>query len=341
VTDLPTLPTGVSAVRAVLVPSSGAADVLHITDVDRPSPGAGQVLVRVSVAGVNYMDVYQRSGVVSLPTPFVAGVEGVGVVVEAGSGVDHLTTGHRVGWLRGGQGSYAEYVLVDAAMAVPLPEAVPDEIAAAVLMQGVTAQYLATDTYPVQPGDTVLVHSAAGGVGQLLTQVVKLRGGRVIGTVSTEQKAEVARASGADEVLRYEEVPDRVKQLTGGKGVAAVYDGVGGATFDASLASLRPRGVLVVYGTSSGPTPPLEIPRLNSGGSLYVTRPTVVHYTATRDELRARTDEVFGWVASGQLRVSIGGRYPLADAARAHEDLQSRRTTGKLLLFPAEGGATA
>jgi NADPH2:quinone reductase len=319
------------------VPSTGAADVLQVTEVDRPSPGDGQVLVRVAVAGVNYMDVYQRSGTVPLPTPFVAGVEGVGTVVEVGNGVDDLPIGRRVGWLRGGQGSYAEYVLVDAAMAVPVPDAVPDEVAAAVLMQGVTAQYLATDTYRVQPGDTVLVHAAAGGVGQLLTQVVALRGGRVIGTVSTEQKAEVARAAGAEEVLRYEEVPGRVRQLTGGNGVAAVYDGVGGATFDASLASLRPRGVLAVYGTSSGPTPPLEIPRLNSGGSLYVTRPTVVHYTATRDELRARTDEVFGWVASGQLRVSIGGRYPLADAARAHQDLESRRTTGKLLLFPAEG----
>jgi NADPH:quinone reductase len=328
-------------VRAVLVPSYGPADVLQVTDVDRPSPGPGQVLVRVAVAGVNYMDVYQRSGAVPLPTPFVAGVEGVGTVVGVGEGVGDLTTGQRVGWLRGGQGSYAEYVLVDAAMAVPVPEAVPDEVAAAVLMQGVTAQYLATDTYRVQPGDTVLVHSAAGGVGQLLTQVVKLRGGRVIGTVSTEQKAEVARAAGADAVLRYEEVPDGVQKLTGGAGVAAVYDGVGGATFDAGLASLRPRGVLVVYGTSSGPTPALEIPRLNSGGSLYVTRPTVVHYTATREELRARTDEVFGWVASGQLHVSIGGRYPLADAARAHEDLEARRTTGKLLLLPSEGAATA
>jgi NADPH:quinone reductase len=328
-------------VRAVLVTSPGAADVLQVTEVDRPSPDAGQVLVRVAVAGVNYMDVYQRSGAVSLPTPFVAGVEGVGTVVEVGDGVDDLPIGQRVGWLRGGQGSYAEYVLVDAAMAVPVPDAVPDEAAAAVLMQGVTAHYLATDTYRVQPGDTVLVHAAAGGVGQLLTQVVRLRGGRVIGTVSTEQKAEVARAAGAEEVLRYEEVPGRVKQLTGGEGVAAVYDGVGGATFDASLASLRARGVLVVYGTSSGPTPPLEIPRLNSGGSLYVTRPTVVHYTATREELRARTDELFGWVASGQLRVSIGGRFLLADVTRAHQDLESRRTTGKLLLFPAEGAARA
>ena len=324
--------------RAVLVPSPGAADVLQLTVVDRPSPGPGQVLVRVAVAGVNYMDVYQRSGAVPLPTPFVAGVEGVGTVVEAGDGVDDLPIGGRVGWLRGGQGSYAEYVLVDAAMAVPVPDDVADETAAAVLMQGVTAHYLATDTYRVQPGDTVLVHAAAGGVGRLLTQVVALRGGRVIGTVSTEQKAAVARAAGAAEVLRYEEVPDRVRQLTGGAGVAAVYDGVGRATIDGSLASLRPRGVLVVYGTSSGPIPPLEIPRLQSGGSLYVTRPTVVHYTATRDELRARTDEVFGWVASGQLRISIGGRFPLADVASAHRDLESRRTTGKLLLFPDGAG---
>ena len=327
--------------RAVLVPSPGSADVLRITEVDRPSPGPGQVLVEVAVAGVNYMDVYQRSGAVPLPFPFAAGVEGVGTVVEVGDGVREVTAGDRVGWLRGGQGSYAEFVLVDAAMAVPVPEAVPDDVAAAVLMQGVTAHYLATDTYRVQPGDPVLVHAAAGGVGQLLTQVVALRGGRVIGTVSTEAKAAAARAAGADEVLRYEDAPGRVRELTGGEGVAVVYDGVGGATFDASLASLRPRGVLVVYGTSSGPTPPLEIPRLNSGGSLYVTRPTVVHYTATRGELRARTDELFGWIASGQLRVSIGGRYPLADAARAHQDLESRRTTGKLLLFPSGAAPSA
>jgi NADPH:quinone reductase len=203
-----------------------------------------------------------------------------------------------------------------------------------VLMQGVTAHYLATDTYRVQPGDTALVHAAAGGVGQLLTQVVRLRGGRVIGTVSTPEKAAAARDAGADEVLQYEEVPDRVRALTDGRGVAVVYDGVGAATFEGSLASLRPRGVFVVYGTASGPTPPLEIPRLNSGGSLYVTRPTVVHYTATREELRARTDEVFGWVAGGQLRVSVGGRFALADARQAHEALESRRTTGKLVVVP-------
>jgi NADPH2:quinone reductase len=320
--------------RAVLVSDTGSADVLQVTEVDRPSPGPGQVLVQVAVAGVNYMDVYQRSGGVPLPTPFVAGVEGVGTVVALGEGVDDLAVGQRVGWLRGGQGSYAEYVVVEAAQAVPVPDAVPDDVATAVLMQGVTAHYLATDTYRVQPGETVLVHAAAGGVGQLLTQVVRLRGGRVIGTVSTPEKAAAARDAGADEVLQYDEVPDRVRALTDGRGVAAVYDGVGAATFEGSLASLRPRGMLVVYGTASGATPPLDIPRLNSGGSLYVTRPTVVHYTATREELRARTHEVFGWVANGQLQVSIGGRYVLADAREAHRALESRRTTGKLVVLP-------
>ncbi|MGR6964259.1 quinone oxidoreductase family protein [Geodermatophilus sp. URMC 61] len=322
--------------RAVLVSSTGGADVLQVTDVDRPSPGPGQVLVQVSVAGVNYMDIYQRTGGTPLPVPFVAGVEGVGTVVEAGTGVEDLAAGQRVGWLRGGQGSYADFVVVDAAMAVPVPDGVQDDDATAVLMQGVTAQYLATDTYRVQPGDSVLVHAAAGGVGQLLTQVVRLRGGRVIGTVSTEEKAEVARQAGADEVLHYDEVPDRVRELTGGQGVAAVYDGVGAATFQGSLASLRPRGILVVYGTASGPPPPVEISQLASGGSLYVTRPTVVHYTASRGELRARTDEVFDWVANGRLRVSIGGRFPLADARGAQEALEARQTTGKLLLRPGD-----
>ena len=320
--------------RAVLVSDTGNADVLQVTEVDQPSPGPGQVLVQVAVAGVNYMDVYQRTGGAPVPTPFVAGVEGVGTVVTLGDGVDDLAVGQRVGWMRGGQGSYAEFVAVDAAMAVPVPDGVPDDVATAVLMQGVTAHYLATDTFRVQPGDTVLVHAAAGGVGQLLTQVVRLRGGRVIGTVSTPEKAAAARDAGADEVLQYDEVPDRVRALTDGRGVAVVYDGVGAATFEGSLASLRPRGMLVVYGTASGPTPPLEIPRLNTGGSLYVTRPTVVHYTATREELRARTDEVFGWVASGQLRVSVAGRYDLADARQAHQALESRRTTGKLLVLP-------
>lgn len=316
--------------RAVMVPRPGNAEVLETVERERPAAGPGQVLVRVGTAGVNYMDIYQRTGAVPVPTPFVAGVEGTGEVVAVGEGVD-LVEGQRVAWLSGGQGSYAEYVAVDAAKAVPVPDGISDEVAAAVLMQGVTAQYLAADAYPVGEGDTVLVHAAAGGVGLLLTQIVQLRGGRVIGTVSSPEKAEVACA---DEVITYDDFATKVRDLTGGAGVAAVYDGVGAATFDGSIASLRPRGTLLVYGTASGPTPPLEIPRLNAGGSLYVTRPSVAHYTATTSELRRRAEEVFAWVASKELRVTIGRQFPLAEARTAQEALESRATTGKLLLLP-------
>jgi NADPH2:quinone reductase len=318
--------------QAITVTEFGGPEVLTPTEQPRPTPGPGQVLVEVSVAGINYMDVYQRTGATPVKPPYVAGVEGVGVVAEVGADVTDLTVGQRVGWLSGGQGSFADSVVVDAGKAVPIPDGVDDATAAAALMQGVTAHYLATDAYPVQPGDTVLVHAAAGGVGQLLTQVVKIRGGRVIGTVSTEAKAEAARAAGAEHVLSYDDFAEEARKLTDGVGVAAVYDGVGAATFDGSLASLRPRGTLLIYGTASGPTPPLEIPRLNSGGSLYVTRPSVVHYTATTEELRRRTDEVFGWIDSGQLTVTIGGRYPKSEVRDAFTALESRRTTGKLVL---------
>jgi NADPH:quinone reductase len=222
--------------------------------------------------------------------------------------------------------------VVEAAKAVPVPDEVNDELAAAVLMQGVTAHYLATDTYPIRPGDPVLVHAAAGGVGQLLVQVVKLCGGIVIGTVSTEAKAEAARAAGADHVISYDNFADQIRDLTDGHGVAVVYDGVGASTFEGSLAALRTRGTLVVYGTASGPTPPLEIPRLNSGGSLYVTRPSVAHYTRTTDELRRRTNDIFGWMAKRDLTVNIGGRYPITQVSDAFAALEARRTTGKLLL---------
>jgi NADPH2:quinone reductase len=320
--------------RAVTISRTGDADVLETVELGRPTAGPGKVLVRLSVAGVNYMDVYQRTGTVPVPTPFVAGVEGVGRVVAVGDGVADLTEGQRIGWFSGGQGSYAEFAAIDATRAVPLPDGVTDEEAAAVLMQGITAQYLATDAYPVKSGDTVLVHAAAGGVGQLLTQIVLLRGGRVIGTVSSEAKADAARAAGADEVITYDDFAAKVRRLTDGEGVAAVYDGVGRTTFDGSLASLRPRGTLLVYGTASGPTPALEIPRLNSGGSLYVTRPSLVHYTAAAAELRGRAEEVLGWVAGKELRVSIGGTYGFGDARQAQDDLESRQTTGKLLLLP-------
>ena len=318
---------------AICVNSLGGPEVFTLTEADRPIPAATQVLIQVTVAGVNYMDVYQRTGVTAVAPPYLAGVEGVGLIVEVGSEVTDLHEGQRVGWLSGGQGSFADYAVVEAAKAVPIPDEVDTEAAAAVLMQGVTAHYLATDTYPIRPGDPVLVHAAAGGVGQLLVQVAKLRGGMVIGTVSTEAKAGAARAAGADHVISYDNFADQVRDLTDGHGVAVVYDGIGAATFEGSLAALRIRGTLAVYGTASGPTPPLEIPRLNSGGSLYVTRPSVVHYTATTAELRRRTNDIFGWVMKGDLTVKIGGRYPITtQVSEAFSALEARRTTGKLLL---------
>jgi NADPH:quinone reductase len=319
--------------RAVVVNELGGPEVLTQAEIHRPSPAPDQVLVDVAISGVNFLDVYQRAGATPLRPPFAAGVEGVGIIAEVGKSVTDLHVGQRVGWFSGGQGSFADAAVVAAAKVVPIPDEVDDETAAAVLMQGVTAHYLAIDTYPIQPGDPVLVHAAAGGVGQLLTQIAKLRGGRVIGTVSTEAKAQAARAAGADDTLLYDDFAQQVRQLTGGAGVAAVYDGVGALTFEGSLASLRPRGVLVVYGTASGPTPPLEIPRLNTGGSLYVTRPSVVHYTATVEELRGRTEDLFSWLARGGLQVHIGGRFPVAQVREAFSALESRQTTGKLLLI--------
>jgi NADPH2:quinone reductase len=318
--------------QAIIVNGFGGPEVFTSTEVERPTPGAGQVLVELTVSGVNFMDAYQRNGTTPVQVPLLAGVEGVGVVVEVDDGVTGIEAGQRVGWLSGGQGSFADYAVLDAAKAVPIPDNVDDESAAAVLMQGVTAHYLATETYPIQSGDQVLVHAAAGGVGQMLTQIAKIRGGIVIGTVSTEEKAQVARLAGADHVLSYDGFAEEARALTGGEGVAAVYDGVGATTFDGSLAALRIRGTLVVYGNASGPTPVLEIPRLNSGGSLYVTRPTVVHYTRTPEELRARATDLFAWVAKGDLSVNIGRRYPVSQVSEAFTALESRRTTGKLLL---------
>jgi len=321
--------------RAIQVNSYGGPEALQLVDVDASQPGPGQVLVDVAACGVNYIDTYQRSGIYQVPLPLVLGLEGAGTITAAGAGVTDLAVGDRVAWAAA-QGSYAEHVHVDAARAIPVPAGVSDEVAAAVPLQGMTAHYLASSTYPVQVGDTVIVHAAAGGVGLLLTQIVKMRGGRVIATVSTEEKAALARRAGADEVVRYDQVDfaAEARRLTGGAGVAAVYDGVGLTTFDASLSTLRPRGMMVLYGASSGPVPPVDPQRLNSGGSLFLTRPSLGHYTATREELLERADELFGWIAAGKLDVRIGGRYSLADAGRAHEDLQGRRTTGKLLLVP-------
>ncbi|HEY9416332.1 MAG TPA: quinone oxidoreductase [Pseudonocardia sp.] len=322
--------------RAIQVFETGGPEVMRLVEVPDPVAGEGRLLVEVSTCGVNYIDTYHRAGTYAREVPFGLGLEGVGVVRELGPGVGGFTVGQRVAWSQTPD-SYAELVAVPAAQAVPVPDGVSDEQAVGALLQGMTAHVLVTATHPVAQGESILVHAAAGGVGLMLTQLAAARGARVIATVSTAAKAELARAAGASDVINYIEVDDlaaRVRELTGGEGVAAVYDGVGATTFDASLASLRRRGILVLFGAASGPVPPVDPQRLNAGGSLYLTRPTLFHYTATREELEWHSGEVFGAVANGTLDVRIGHRYPLADARSAHEDLQSRVTTGKLVLLP-------
>jgi NADPH:quinone reductase len=310
--------------RAVRISEHGGPDVLEVVDIPAPEPRPGQLLVKIAAVGVNYRDVYEREGSYGGDLPAIVGVEGAGSVVS---------TGERFAWVSA-PGSYAEQVVVDAERAVPIPDGISDEVAAAALLQGITAHYLCTATHVVKAGETVLVHAAAGGVGQLLTQMVTERGGRVIATTSTEEKAELAHEAGAAEVIPYDGFADRVKELTGGVGTDVVYDGVGAATFDESLASLRPRGLMVLYGAASGRVPPFDPMRLEGGGSLYLTRPSIRHYTAAREELLARAADVFESIADGKLGIRIGGRYPLEEARRAHEDLEARRTTGKLLLLP-------
>jgi NADPH:quinone reductase len=321
--------------RAVVVKEHGGPEVLQISEWPDPGPGPGQLLVEVAAAGVNFMDCYQREGRPPYrdALPYIPGAEGAGTVAALGPDVARFAVGDRVAWT-GLPGSYAERVVIPADRALPVPDGLDLEVAAAALLQGMTAHYLCHSTYPVEPGDVVVVHAAAGGVGLLLTQMVALRGGIVIATTSTDAKAELARQAGAQHVVGYPDFTDAVREVTGGSGAAVVYDSVGQATFDASLSALRPRGYMVLYGASSGPVPPLDPQRLNTGGSLFLTRPTLAHYIARRDELFQRAGDVFSWIRNGQLTVRIGGRYPLADAARAHEDLQARRTTGKLLLLP-------
>jgi NADPH2:quinone reductase len=294
------------------------------------------VLVDVTAAGVNFIDTYQRRGIYPMQTPYVAGLEGGGLVRALGPGVTGVQVGDRVAWPEQ-LGSYAELVAVPADRTVPVPDGVSDDDAVGALLQGMTAHFLVNDTYPVHPGDTVLVTAAAGGVGLLLTQLATARGGRVLATVSSEAKEELAREAGAAEVIRYTEVDDlaaAVRELTGGEGVAAAFDNVGAATFDASLASLRRRGMLVLYGASSGPVPPVDPQRLNAAGSVFLTRPKLFDHIADRDTLLARAADIYGAVADGTLTVRIGHRYALAEARTAHEDLEGRRTTGKLLLLP-------
>jgi NADPH2:quinone reductase len=323
-------------VRAIQITESGGPEVLIPTELPDPTPGPGELLVEVAVAGVNYIDTYQRQGIYPMQLPFVPGMEGAGRVREVGAGVTGFATGDRVAWANT-LGGYAELAAIPADEAVPVPDGVSDEAAVGAALQGMTAHYLLHDSHPVRAGEDVLVHAAAGGVGLLLTQWATRLGARVIATVSTAEKEELARGAGAAEVIRYTEVDDlaaEVRALTGGAGVAAVYDGVGRDTFDASLASLARRGILVLFGASSGPVPPVDPQRLNAAGSLFLTRPKLHDHIATRDELTARAAAVYAAVAAGELNVRIGHRYPLAEARTAHEDLQARRTTGKLLLQP-------
>lgn len=325
----------VNEMRAVVVPQHGGADVLAVRTVPVPQPGPGQLLVEVAASGVNFIDVYRREGTYRRDPPFVLGDECAGRVVAIGDGVAGIEVGAVVA-TAAGVGTHAEFAVLDDEKTVQVPDGVAPEVAAAAMLQGMTAHYLVHSTYPISAGEDVLVHAAAGGVGQLLVQLAKTRGARVIATVGSAAKVEIATAAGADDVIRYDEVPDlaaAVRELAP-DGVQVAYDGVGKDTFDASLASLRRRGTLVVFGAASGPVPPFDVQRLNSGGSLYVTRPTLAHYTATRAELELRAGEVFGAIAGGALRVAVGGRYSLDDATQAYRDLEGRATTGKLLVVP-------
>jgi NADPH2:quinone reductase len=311
--------------RAVVFESNGGPDVLQCKEMPDPTPGDGEVLVDVEAIGINYRDVYERegNGYGSKP-PAIIGVEGAGTI--AGSG-------ERVAW-SGVPGSYAQRIAARRDLLVPIPDAVSSEAVAAAILQGMTAHYLAFDSYPIEAGDWVVVHAAAGGVGLLLTQLAKLRGGRVIATTSTDEKAALARGAGADEVIGYEGFAQRVKEISGGEGAAAVYDGVGKATFLDGLKALRPFGRMILYGAASGQPDPLDIQTLAPGGSLYVQRPTLMTYTRTPKLLRERAAAVCELIADGKLDVRIGARYPLAQAAQAHADLEARKTTGKLLLIP-------
>ena len=321
--------------RAIIVSQTGGPGVLQPADVPAPEAGPGQLLVGVAAAGVNFADIYQREGRANYarPLPFIPGQEGAGTVLAAGPDTGDFAVGDRVAWT-GVPGSYAEQVAVPAQSAVAVPPEMKLTTAAAVMLQGMTAHYLCHSTYPVAEGDPVVVHAAAGGVGLLLTQLVRMRGGTVIATTSTSAKAELAQQAGAAHVAGYDDFREVVRRVTGARGAAVVYDGIGQATFELGLDALRPRGYLVLYGAASGPVPPFDLQRLLPAGSLYVTRPTLAHYLASREELRWRAGDLWRWIGEGRLTVRIGGTYPLERAAQAHQDLASRRTTGKLLLLP-------
>ena len=321
--------------KAIRVHRWGGPEVLQLEEVPAPTPGPGQVVVRVEAAGINFIDVYQRTGHYKTPLPFTPGQEAAGTVTAVGAGVTAPRVGDRVAYT-GVLGAYAEYAVVPADRVVALPDAVSAEQGAAAMLQGMTAHYLATSTYPLKPGDACLVHAAAGGVGLLLCQIAKARGARVIGTASTREKAALARAAGADDVILYTEqdFEVEVKRLAGA-GLQVVYDSVGKATFEKGLNCLQPRGMMVLFGQSSGPVGPFDPQVLNQKGSLYLTRPTVANYIATRAELLARAGDVLAWVRDGKLKLRIAHTFPLAEAAEAHRQLEGRKTTGKVLLIPS------
>lgn len=321
--------------KAIRVHAPGGPEAMLLEEVRVPDPAPGEVLVRVEASGVNFIDVYKRSGLYDVPLPFTPGEEGAGTVERLGAGVETVRQGQRVGWAAV-LGSYAGFAVVPADRLVPLPDGVSARLAAASLVQGMTAHYLATDAFPLEPGHVCLVNAAAGGTGSWLVQVAELRGARIIACVGSDEKAVIARSLGADEVIVYtrEDVVQTVRDLTGGEGVDVVYDGVGRATFEAGLDCLKPRGMMVTFGNASGPVPPLEPLVLARKGSLFLTRPVLAHYIADRNELLRRAGDVLAWAERGLVTVRIHRVYPLAGAADAHRELESRHSVGKLILEP-------
>lgn len=323
--------------KAIRVHELGGPEMLRLEEVTTPEPGPGQARVKLAAAGVNFIEIYQRKGQYKMALPYTPGSEGAGVVDALGPGTEALRVGDRVAWAQQ-PGSDAEYVIVDPARVVLVPEGIGLEQAAAVMLQGMTAHYLTHSTFPLRAGQTVLIHAAGGGVGQLLVQIAKRLGARVIGTAGSEEKIGLARAAGADEVIAYREVDfaQEARRLTDGQGVDVVYDSVGRETFEGSLNSLRPRGYLVLFGQSSGPVGAFDPQVLNAKGSLFLTRPTLVNYIATREELVWRSEELFRWMRDGSLTVRIDRAFPLAQAEEAHRYLEDRQTKGKVLLIPSD-----